>query len=136
MVHIPHSYRILVVDDNAACAKVLMWTMQTLGHTAQMALDGQTAIAMAKSFCPEVVLLDIGLPDMNGYEICQAMRRESVLQYTVFIAQTGWGQKEHRERSKEAGFDYHLVKPIDMEALKDILLALDKKQLSDQEFLA
>lgn len=102
----------------------MMWTMQMLGHTAQYALDGPAAIGQAISFRPDIVLLDIGLPGMNGYDICRAMRKEPVLRNTVFIAQTGWGQKEHRERSKEAGFDYHLVKPIDLEALKTILASL------------
>ena len=92
-----------------------------------MATDGQTAIALAKSFIPDAVLLDIGLPGMNGYEICEAMRREPALKNTLFIAQTGWSQREHRERSKEAGFDYHLVKPVSIDALKNILLILDKK---------
>ena len=65
---------------------------------------------------------------MNGYAICKAMHKEPALQNTTFIAQTGWGQKEHRERSKEAGFDYHLVKPVDIEVLKNILLILDKER--------
>jgi len=122
----PHHYRILVVDDNEACAITTMWTMEMLGHTVQMALDGPTAIELAKSFHPDIVLLDIGLPGMNGYEICQAMRKEPVLQNTIFIAQTGWGKKEHRERSKEAGFNYHLVKPVDIEVLKNVLFLMDK----------
>ena len=122
----PHSYRILVIDDNAACAKTMMWTMEMLGHTAQIALDGPSALTLAKTFRPDVVLLDIGLPGMNGYEICRALRTDTALQNTVFVAQTGWGQKEHHERSKEAGFDYHLVKPVDLNALKNILLTLDK----------
>jgi CheY-like chemotaxis protein len=121
------SYRILVVDDNEACAKVSMWAMEMLGHEAQIALDGPTAIALAKAFRPEVVILDIGIPVMNGYEICQAMHKEPILQNTVFIAHTGWGQEEHRMRSKEAGFDYHLVKPLKIEALKDILSLMDKE---------
>ena len=121
-------YRILVVDDNENCAKVLMWTMEMLGHTVKMAVDGKAAIALAQLFHPEIVLLDIGMPGMNGYEICQAMRNEPALQNTVFIALTGWGEREHHERSKEAGFDYHLVKPLDIEALKDILLIQDKKR--------
>jgi CheY-like chemotaxis protein len=121
------SYRILVVDDNEACAKVTMWAMETLGHVAQVAFDGPTAIALAKFFQPEVVLLDIGIPVMNGYEICQAMHKEPILQNTVFIAHTGWGQEEHRMRSKEAGFDYHLVKPLKVEAFKDILSLVDKE---------
>ena len=118
-------YRVLVVDDNKDCAKTMTWVMEMLGHTAQMALDGQSAIALAKSFRPDVVLLDIGLPEMNGYEICQAMRKESILHKTLFIALTGWGQKEHRERTKEAGFDYHLVKPVDIAMLKNIFLAFN-----------
>lgn len=122
-----HSYRLLVVDDNESCAKVIMWGLEALGHTAQMATNGQAAIALAKSFLPDAVLLDIGLPGMNGYEICQAMRKEASLRNTVFIAQTGWSQKEHKERSKEAGFDYHLVKPLDIEALKKILDILSKR---------
>jgi len=122
----PRNYRILVVDDNENCAKTMMWGLEGLGHTAVMALDGPSAIKLAIYFRPDAVLLDIGLPEMNGYEICKAMRNEPVLRNTLFVAQTGWGQKEHRERSREAGFDHHLVKPVDVEVLKNILLILDK----------
>jgi len=125
----PRKYRALIVEDNEALAKTMMWTLEMLGATAEMAHDGQTAIELAKSFHPDIVFLDIGLPGMNGYEICEAMRKEPALQNTVFVAQTGWGKKEHRERSKQAGFDYHLVKPVDMEVLKNILLVLDKVSL-------
>src|ERR1700722_12533883 len=93
------NYRILIVDDNKSCAVTMLWTMEMLGHTAKMAVDGPSAIELARSFQPDVVLLDIGMPKMNGYEICRAMRKEPLLQNTVFIAQTGWGQKEHKERS-------------------------------------
>lgn len=123
----PAHFRILVVDDNENCAKVMMWTLELLGHTVQIAFDGRTAITLAKSFQPHVILLDIGLPEMNGYEICQAMRQEPTICNTLIIAQTGWSQKEHRERSKEAGFDYHLVKPVNIAALEKILLLLDNK---------
>lgn len=122
----PRYYRILVVDDNENCAKIMMWTLEALGHTVQMALNGPDAIELARAFHPDVVFLDIGLPGMNGYEICQAMRKEPALQNTVFIAQTGWGRKEHMERSKQAGFDYHLVKPVDIGMLKKILFELDE----------
>jgi len=123
----PQSYRILVIDDNEPCAKTMMWTLEMLGHTAQIALDGKTAIALAQSYHPDVVILDIGMPEMNGYEICQAMRKESAHRHTVFVAHTGWGQKKHHERSKEAGFDYHLVKPAGIEALKKIFSVLDNR---------
>jgi signal transduction histidine kinase/ActR/RegA family two-component response regulator len=120
-----HSYRILVVDDNEASAKTMMWTMEMLGHTSQIAHDGPSGIELSKSFYPDIVLLDIGLPGMNGYEVCQAMRKDPVLKNTVYVAQTGWGQKEHLERSNAAGFDYHLVKPVDINVLKNIISALD-----------
>lgn len=105
-----------------------------LGHTAQIALDGYTAIDMAKTFLPNVVLLDIGLPGMNGYEICQAMKKQPSLKHTIFIAQTGWGQKEHRERTKEVGFDYHLVKPVDIKALENILIRLSEKNSAKEPY--
>ena len=124
----PYNYRILVVDDNEASAKTLMWTMEMLGHTVQAAFDGQTAITIAKTFLPEIVVLDIGMPGMNGYETCQAMHKILALNNTTFIALTGWGQEEHKQRSKEAGFTYHLVKPLDMPVIKAILLILDKKR--------
>lgn len=130
---VSYSYRVLVIDDNEASAKTMMWTMEMLGHTAQIALDGYTAIELAKTFLPNVVLLDIGLPGMNGYEICQALRKQPALNDTIFIAQTGWGQKEHRERTKEAGFDYHLVKPVDIKALTHILLMLENKKIPAKE---
>ena len=117
-------YRILVVDDNKACAQTTMWALEMMGHTVQMAIDGPTAITLATSFRPDIIFLDIGLPGMNGYEICQAMRKDPLLEKTIFIAQTGWGQKEHRERTRAAGFDHHLVKPVNIEALKNVLLEI------------
>ncbi|MFO1241758.1 MAG: response regulator [Rickettsiales bacterium] len=115
---------ILIVDDNEASAKTLGWMMELLEHNVKLAHDGAAAIELAKSFQPDVVLLDIGLPGMNGYEVCTAMRKEPSLETTVFIAQTGWGQNEHRERSREAGFHYHLVKPIDMDELQRLIESL------------
>ncbi len=113
--------RVLVVDDNKPSAKTMGWTMELMGYEVRLANDGPSAIEIAKSFRPHVVLLDIGLPGMNGYEICKRMREELVLKDTVFVAQTGWGQEEHIRRSKEAGFDHHLIKPVGMDALMKIL---------------
>lgn len=115
---------ILIVDDNEASAKTLGWMMELLEHNVKLAHDGADAIETAKSFVPDVVLLDIGLPGMNGYEVCSAMRLLPCLESAVFIAQTGWGQNEHRQRSKEAGFHYHLVKPIDMDELQKLIESL------------
>lgn len=119
---------ILIVDDNEASAKTLGWMMELLEHQVKLAHDGATALESARSFKPDVVLLDIGLPGMNGYEVCTAMRQEPVLQHTVFIAQTGWGQNEHRQRSKEAGFHYHLVKPVDMDELQKLIESLQPEK--------
>ncbi|MEI7670159.1 MAG: response regulator [Pseudomonadota bacterium] len=124
-----HNYRVLAVDDNEACAKTMMWTMEMLGHNAKFALDGPTAISLAKTFLPDIVFMDIGMPEMNGYEVCQIMQKDPAFANTTFIAVTGWGGKEHQERSKEAGFHYHLLKPIDIEKLKKILLEVDKNHL-------
>jgi signal transduction histidine kinase len=116
--------RILIVDDNEASANTLGWMMEILGHETALAFNGPQALEMAKTFQPQLVLLDIGLPKMSGYEVCEAMREIPSLQKTIFVAQTGWGQAEHRRLSKEAGFDYHLVKPIKFESLQDILATI------------
>ena len=115
------SRRVMVVDDNISSAKTMGWTMELLGNEVQLAHDGPSAIALAKEYKPEMVLLDIGLPGMNGYDVCRILREIPDLSQTIFVAQTGWGQEEHRRRSREAGFDHHLVKPVDMEALQKIL---------------
>ena len=117
--------RILVVDDNESSAKTMGWMLELMfGHDVRISHTGANAIATAKSFCPDLVLLDIGLPGMNGYEVCHALRQEPALKNTKIVALTGWGQKEHRERSKEAGFDYHLVKPVTVDALQEVLDSL------------
>ncbi len=119
------SKRILLVDDNEDSAKTMGWMVKMLGHETRLAHDGATAIATAKSFLPDIIFLDIGLPSMNGYEICQAMRQEPSLKNVHILALTGWGQKEHRQRSKEAGFDDHLVKPVALEKLEEVLGLLE-----------
>jgi CheY-like chemotaxis protein len=128
----PYKYQILVVDDNEPCAKVMMWTLEALGQKAQIAFDGKTALSIAKSTHNDLILLDIGLPGMNGYEICQEMRKDPALKNTFIAAQTGWGESEHRERSKAAGFDCHLVKPINMATLEKIISTLDKARLTPE----
>lgn len=122
-------YRILVVDDNDASAKTLGWTLELIGHEVALAHDAQSAMETAQSFQPNVILLDIGLPDMNGYDTCRLMRQTPDTKNSVIIAQTGWGQEEHRRRSKEAGFDHHLVKPIQIQMLKELLASLGKQRI-------
>lgn len=112
------SYRILVVDDNQASAKTLGWMMEALGHKVELAYSGKDALSMAHWFKPDIILLDIGMPDINGYELCRRMRQDDALNKSVFVAQTGWGQDQHLQRAKEAGFDFHLTKPISFDALQ------------------
>jgi CheY-like chemotaxis protein len=116
------SLRVLVVDDNEASAKTLGWMLELSGHEIRLAHDGKSALEIARNYKPSVVLLDIGLPGMNGYEVCKTMKLEPSLKDTVYIAQTGWSQEEHIQRSKEAGFNHHLIKPIDMKELQDLLV--------------
>lgn len=113
--------RILIVDDNQDSAQTLGWMLEMEGHQVFLKFNGPDAIEMARQINPEVVLLDIGLPDMNGYEICRIMQEQLNLAEAVFIAQTGWGQEEHRRRSKEAGFHHHLVKPVAASDLYEIV---------------
>jgi len=116
--------RVLVVDDNHASAQTLGWMIELLGHDVRLAHDSQSAIDTARDFLPQVVLLDIGLPGKSGYEVCEQMKMIPVLQNTIFIAQTGWSQDEHRRRSQEAGFQHHLVKPVSLQTLEPILASI------------
>ncbi len=88
-----------------------------------MAQDGHEAIPLAREFRPEFVLLDIGLPGMDGYEVASRLRQEESCKGAVFMAISGYGQEQDRRRSKEAGFDYHLIKPLDHDALLSVLSA-------------
>jgi CheY-like chemotaxis protein len=117
-------YRVLVVDDNPDGADTLAMMLTIMGHDTRTAHDGQEALEAAEAFRPDVVLLDIGLPKLNGYEVARRLRAQPWGESTVLIAQTGWGQEEDRRRSKEAGLNFHLVKPIDPEDLEKLLAGL------------
>ena len=117
--------RVLVVDDNADSAESLAILLQMQGHDVRMAYDGPSALATAREHHPELVLLDIGLPaGMDGYELAQRLRPEAGLERAVIVAVTGYGQEEDRRRAADAGFDGHLVKPVDMQKLWRLLAAL------------
>jgi signal transduction histidine kinase/CheY-like chemotaxis protein len=120
----PSSYRILVVDDNCDAALSLAMMLKIMGHETSTAHDGLRAVEMAQSFRPDVMLLDIGLPKMNGYDACRFIREQPWGQSIVLIALTGWGQDEDKLHSKEAGFNFHMVKPVDPQALSKILSGL------------
>lgn len=115
------SLRILVVDDNRDSAITLAILLRRLGHQTFTAFDGEEAVAAAREFRPQVVLLDIGLPKLNGYEVCRWIRAQNQSEQVTIIAQTGWGQEETRRKTRDAGFDYHLVKPVDPNTLRKIL---------------
>lgn len=117
----PNQRKILIVDDHPDSARTMMWIVETLGYQAIMAYDGPTALEMARIYHPKFILLDIDLPGMKGYEVCEAMKKEPELREAIFVAQTGWDQPQHAERSKSAGFDHYLVKPIRPEVLQAIL---------------
>jgi signal transduction histidine kinase len=117
----PGGMRVMIVEDNEALAQTTGWMVEMIGHDYKLAHNGPDAIALARSYVPDVIMMDIGLPGMNGYDLCALMKKEPRLQDTVFIAQTGWGQDEHRQRAREAGFEHHLVKPVYLEKLQDLL---------------
>jgi PAS domain S-box-containing protein len=111
--------RVLVVDDNPDIVKMISLIVKRLGHEVWTAPDGDTALELARIHHPEVLLLDIGLPGMNGYELAQRLRT-SGFDHALLVAMTGYGQEEDRRRSREAGFDEHLVKPISREKLRQL----------------
>jgi CheY-like chemotaxis protein len=117
-------FRILVVDDNHDSALSLAMMLSIMGHDTRTAHDGESAVAMAESFLPEVVLLDIGLPKLNGYEVAQRIREQAWGVSMFLIAVTGWGQDEDRERSSEVGLNVHMVKPVEPAALEKLLADL------------
>ncbi|MFZ1904663.1 MAG: ATP-binding protein [Steroidobacteraceae bacterium] len=115
----PH--RILIVDDNVDAAEALAMILQLEGHTTELAFDGREGLSRAAVFRPDTVLLDIGLPTMNGYEVARTLRADTALSGIRLIALTGYGQAEDKRHALEAGFDAHLVKPVEYAALADTL---------------
>ena len=113
--------RVLVVDDNLDAAETLADILRELGHTTSVAHDGPTALVAAAAFKPHIALLDIGLPVMDGYELARRLREQPDLRKTRLFAITGYGQESDRERSRDAGFQEHLVKPIDLAELANLI---------------
>jgi CheY-like chemotaxis protein len=113
--------RVLVADDNEDSAQSLAMMLKMMGSETKTAHDGVEALEVGAAFEPHLVLLDIGMPRMNGYDTARRMRQESWGGSAMLVAMTGWGRDIDKRRSQEAGFDEHLVKPIEMEALEMIL---------------
>jgi two-component system CheB/CheR fusion protein len=113
--------RILLVDDNRDVRDSLKQLLELEGHSVSIAGDGRGALEIAAKEAPEIVVLDIGLPDMDGYELARRLRRLDATSKALLIAATGFGRQEDRARSEEAGIDHHLVKPLDLNALAEII---------------
>jgi len=123
---VPHaqghvSMRILVVDDNVDVAESLAMVLRITGHEVRTTHDGLAALAEARAFVPQVVLLDIGLPGLNGFEVAKQLRAQNELPQPLLIAISGYGQEEEIQRSMDAGFDHHLIKPVAPPALERLL---------------
>jgi len=121
------SLRVLVVDDNVDTATTLAMLVQASGHEVRTAYDGTAVLEAALDYRPNVVLLDIGLPGLNGFEVAKGLRLQPALQNVVLVAMTGYGQESDRHRSREAGFDHHLVKPADFGKVLQILATVSEK---------
>jgi two-component system CheB/CheR fusion protein len=111
------------VDDNVDAANTMAMLLRLSGHEVRTAHDGPSAIHAAQSYRPDIVLLDIGLPGMDGFEVARRLRALPDLKRLVLVALTGYGQEEDRRRSSAAGFDHHLVKPVDPSTLTELLAA-------------
>jgi CheY-like chemotaxis protein len=119
-----HVRRILIVDDNSDAAASLAMLLDISGHDTYTAHDGLEALDAFERYRPEVILLDIGLPKLSGHDVCRRIRERPGGGDVVIIALTGWGQESDRRKSQDAGFDDHLVKPVDYAALMDLLSGL------------
>ncbi len=124
--------RVLIVDDNEDASATLASLLEMLGFRVRSATDGATAVELARTFAPDAILLDIGLPGMNGYDVCRKLKNLPELCATTVIALTGYGQADDRRRTREAGFDFHLVKPVDVGEIRK-LIALGSQPKREKE---
>ena len=116
--------RVLIVEDSVDSAEILGELLKVWGHEVRLAHDGEGAVRAAREFRPQVILLDIGLPDTDGYAVAQRLRDEA-LAGELLVALTGYGEAQDRKRSQDAGFDRHLTKPVDPSALLEVFQGLD-----------
>ena len=118
--------KVLVLDDNRDAADTLSLMMRLMGNDIRTAYDAPEALRVAAEFSPTIALLDLGLPGMSGYSAAQAIRREPWGKDMILVAVTGWGQETDRARSRDAGFDHHLVKPVAPDDILEILASLPR----------
>jgi CheY-like chemotaxis protein len=113
-------HRVLVVDDSVDVAQVLAMVLEHCGYDVHVAHDGETAIEVARAFQPQFVLLDISMPGMSGHVVAQQLRRQAGLERATLVALSGHGEEQDRRQSQEAGFDYHLTKPVSVDILEEL----------------
>jgi CheY-like chemotaxis protein len=114
--------RVLLVDDSVDAAEAMSMLLETLGHEVRVMHDGPSALAMVDEFAPEVVILDIGLPGMNGFDVARDLRTRDVTKSALLIALTGYGADSDRQKARDAGFDHHLVKPVSFTAIETVII--------------
>jgi signal transduction histidine kinase/ActR/RegA family two-component response regulator len=124
-------HRLLVVDDNRDAADSLAMLLRLKGHEVLVAHDGPTALELVKDYCPRMIFLDIGMPGMDGYEVARLIRGQPGLENVALAALTGWGQPEDRRRTREAGFNHHLVKPPEPKVLEELLAGIQASAACD-----
>jgi len=117
--------KIMIVEDNEALAQTTGWVVESFGHDYCLEYDGKGALEKARQWRPQVVIMDIGLPGMDGYELCERLRAEPPLANTVFIAQSGRSDAGHRDRLAAAGFHHNLLKPAGVESLQTLLSEIE-----------
>jgi CheY-like chemotaxis protein len=122
--HAADETRVMVVDDNVDAAMSLAMVLDSLGLDHRIAHDGATALETAQSYGPDVVLLDIGMPGMDGYEVARRLRQHPATRGALLVAVTGWSQAQDRQRSRAAGFDHHFAKPVEIDALTELLRSI------------
>lgn len=115
------SLKILIIDDNKDLADIMCQLISFLGYKAESSYNGKDGIAKARELQADVIICDIGLPDISGYEVAKLIRKDSIIQDTLLIALSGYAQSQDKDHSQEAGFDMHLVKPVSLETLEMIL---------------
>jgi len=120
------SLRILIADDNADAAQSLAMLLRMFGHDVKTALDGESALTLAITYQPQAMVLDIGLPRMNGYDLARKIRTTPEIASSLLIAYSGFGQSDDKQRARDAGFDHHLTKPAAIQDLTILLTPLQK----------